>query len=60
MRLHPAVPESELLAWLKEHVAALKLTAPPSDLDDTLAKTAEAMAAISSVVLPDEQEPRFP
>jgi hypothetical protein len=60
MRLHPSVTEDEALTWLKEQVAAMQLSAPPANLDETLTKTAEAMAAISSVVLPDEQEPRFP
>ena len=60
MRLHPAVTEAEALAWLKDQIVALNLTALPPDLDLELASTAEAMAAISHTVLPDEQEPRFP
>ena len=60
MRLHPPVPEAEVLSWLKDQVAAMKLAELPPDLDDALTATAEAMAAISRTVLPDEQEPRFP
>jgi hypothetical protein len=60
VRLHPSVSEDEAYAWLREQVEAMKLAEPPTDLEDALRSAAEAMAALSSTVLPDEQEPRFP
>ena len=53
--------KQEAAAWLKEQV----LTDDPSaanapDLDTAVQSIAEAMAAISRVVLPDELEPMFP
>ena len=60
MRLHPAVSEADALAWLKSQVDALALPEPPDGLDEALKSTAEAMAIISSMVLPDGLEPYFP
>ena len=60
MRLDATVTEAEIRAWLDAQVAALNLATRPDDLDAALASTAEAMAAIANVVLPDEQEPHFP
>jgi hypothetical protein len=60
MRLDPTVTEAEIRGWLQAQIEAMKLPTLPADLDDALAATAEAMAAISRVVLPDEQEPHFP
>lgn len=60
MRLHPAVTDAEALAWLRRQVNALDLEQLPDDLDAALAATAESMAAISRVVLPDDLEPLFP
>ena len=60
MQLDASVTEAEIRSWLDEQVAALQLASRPSDLDAALASTAEAMAAVAKVVLPDEQEPHFP
>ena len=60
MQLDASVTEGEIRAWLDEQVAAMQLASRPSDLDAALASTAEALAAIAKVVLPDEQEPLFP
>jgi hypothetical protein len=60
MQLDASVTEAEIRSWLDEQVAAMQLASPPSDLDAALASTAEAMAAVAKVVLPDEQEPLFP
>ncbi len=60
MRLHPAISSDEALAWLERQVDDLQLASKPDDLDEALATTAQAMAAISRTVLPDELEPRFP
>lgn len=60
MRVHPAVTEAEALAWLQAQVDAMHLEERPSGLDAALKSTAEAMATISSIVLPDDIEPYFP
>lgn len=61
MRLHPPVSEQEALDWLKAQAAALPEAATPMpDLEEALKTTAEAMAAISATVLPDDIEPHFP
>jgi hypothetical protein len=60
MRLHPAISSDEALVWLERQVDDLQLASKPDDLDEALATTAQAMAAISRTVLPDELEPRFP
>ncbi len=61
MRFPPAVTQEEALAWLT--VGAARLTAsdkPSPELEAALRSLAEAMAAISSVQLPDDLEPAFP
>jgi hypothetical protein len=60
MQLDASVTEAEIRAWLDGQVAALNLAAHPDDLDAELASTAEAMAAVARVILPDEQEPHVP
>jgi hypothetical protein len=60
MQLDATVTEAQIRAWLDQQVAALDLPTRPDDLDAALAATAEAMAAVARVVLPDEQEPHFP
>ncbi len=61
MRLHPAVTQQEAHAWLKDQV--LKddpATQDGPERETALRSMAEALAAISQVVLPDELEPMFP
>lgn len=61
MRLHPAVTQEEAYAWLKEQVLRDDpSTVGEKDLDTALRQAAEAMAAVSQIVLPDELEPMFP
>jgi hypothetical protein len=61
MRLHPAITEEEARAWLREQVLKDDPTTPQGpELDDAIQSMAEAMAALSRVVLPDELEPLFP
>jgi hypothetical protein len=60
MRLHPSISQEEALAWLERQIDDLQLTSTPDDLTEALTSTAEAMAAISRTVLPDELEPMFP
>lgn len=60
MRLHPAVTETEAYAWLKAQVEHLAPNAQIEDLETTLQQLASDIAALSSVVLPDEVEPLFP
>jgi hypothetical protein len=60
MRLHPSISQEEALAWLERQIDDLQLTSTPDDLAEALTSTAEAMAAISQTVLPDELEPMFP
>jgi hypothetical protein len=61
MRLHPEVTENEAYDWLKREVAEDgRAEAANEALEPTLRLFAEAMAAISRVVLPDELEPLFP
>jgi hypothetical protein len=60
MRLHPEITRAEARAWLERQVQDLKLESPPDDLNEALDSTAEAMAAVSRMILPDELEPRFP
>jgi hypothetical protein len=61
MRLHPEVSEEEARAWLAQQVAreAPESAAEP-ELDAMIRSVAEAMAAISRIVLPDDLEPLFP
>ena len=61
MRLHPAVTEEEAHAWLNEQILKDDPSLTPGpDLETAVQSMAEAMAAISRVVLPDELEPLFP
>jgi hypothetical protein len=61
MRLHPPITEEEARAWLKEQVLRDDpALAEDPELDTAVQSLAEAMAAISRVVLPDELEPLFP
>jgi hypothetical protein len=61
MRLHPAITQEEAHAWLKEQVRKDDPSiAEGPELEAALQSIAEAMAAISRVVLPDELEPLFP
>lgn len=66
MRLHPEISEEEAYRWLREQ---LEREGPPlgetskeseEERESALRSFAEAMAAISKVVLPDELEPLFP
>lgn len=57
MRLHPAVSVEEALAWLqREAIESWGVEATP-ELEDALRPLAEAMAAVSATVLPEEIEP---
>lgn len=61
MRLHPAITKEEARAWLREQVLKDDPATPEgAELDSAVEAMAEAMAAISAVVLPDELEPMFP
>jgi hypothetical protein len=60
MQLHPAITRTQARSWLERQVQELELETTPDDLAEALDSTAEAMAAISRTVLPDDLEPRFP
>ena len=60
MRLHPEISRAEARTWLERQLQDLRLESPPDDLSEALDSTAEAMAAISRTILPDDLEPRFP
>lgn len=61
MRLHPEVTQDEAYTWLKRQVEEDGLPdGQEAELETALQSFAEAMAAISRVVLPDELEPLFP
>ena len=60
MRLHPPVTQAEALAWLRSQAEPLSPNARPEELQTVLQPLAEAMAAISATVLPDDLEPLFP
>ena len=60
MRLHPPVPQDEALQWLVSQSVAYLGIAQTPELEAALTPLAEAMAAISAVVLPDDLEPMFP
>jgi hypothetical protein len=57
MRIYPPVAAEEALNWLIEQAKASWGPDLPDDLMRTLSPTAEAMAEISKVVLPEEVEP---
>ena len=56
MRLHPAVPEGEVLEWLRGQALNRWGEIAPK-LDGDLKTLASAMAAISEVELPEDIEP---
>lgn len=60
MRLHPSLTEDEAYDWLKARADELGLEEMTGELEEELKLFAEAMAAIGSVVLPDDLEPLFP
>lgn len=61
MRLHPEVTQEEAATWLKQQVIDdAPAAADDPELDAAVKQIAEAMAAISRVVLPDDLEPMFP
>ena len=57
MRLHPAVTIEEALAWLTAQAESTWGVQPTPELAEALWPTAEAMAAVSATVLPEEIEP---
>ena len=57
MRLKPPVSEAAAFDWLLAQVTAAWDVALTPELQKNLRLTAEAMAAISAVVLPEEVEP---
>ncbi len=61
MRLNPAVTEQEAMSWLLSQAATdSSFKATEEELNDVLKPIAEAMAAVSAIVLPIELEPLFP
>ena len=60
MRLHPAVTSEEAMNWLLAQAADSDIKIAEADLEKALKPVAEAMAAVSAVVLPEEMEPLFP
>jgi len=61
MRLHPSVSQQEAYDWLKAQAATQPEAATPTpELEEALRAMAEAMAAVSATVLPDDIEPHFP
>ena len=59
MRLHPAVSEKEALAFLKNQAILFWGEESALELEDALKNLADAMAAVSSLKLPDDVEPAF-
>ena len=60
MHLHPALTKEQTLEWL---VTQLELTTDDKTRAELVAAAtpwAEALAAVSAIVLPDELEPEFP
>lgn len=60
MRLYPPVTEQEALAWLKQAAAASWGVDMTPEVEGRLRGIAEAMAAISAVLIPEDVEPHFP
>lgn len=60
MRLHPAVSTDEAYTWLKSQAKESWGEERLPELEESLKRLAEAMAAVSDVELPDELEPLFP
>ena len=60
MRLHPGVSSEEAFGWLMRE-ARTSFDVPESpELQTALTPLAEAMAAVSAVVVPDDLEPQVP
>jgi hypothetical protein len=59
LRLYPPVSVEEALEWLKHRAEAEWGVQPTPEVEASLRPTAEAMAAVSEVVLPEAVEP-FP
>ena len=60
MRLHPEVSSAEALSWLtREATTSFDMPDSP-ELQTALRPLADAMAAVSAVVLPEDLEPRVP
>ena len=60
MRLHPEISSAEALSWLTRE-ATTSFDVPDSpELQTALKPLAEAMAALSAVVVPDGLEPEVP
>jgi hypothetical protein len=57
MRIHPAVSAEEALAWLRREAMESWGVEHTPELDNALRPLAEAMAAVSATVLPEEIEP---
>lgn len=60
MRLHPAISEEEALEWLLAQALAVWDLQRTPELEKAAKPLADAMAAISATVLPEEVEPLFP
>ena len=60
MRLHPPVSRDEALAWLSSQAQASFDMPDTPQLREALTPLAEAMAAVSAEIVPDELEPEFP
>lgn len=60
MRLHSLVSKEEALHWLRRQVKATYGPAELADLEESLQQMAEAMASVSTTVLPDDADPYFP
>ena len=60
MRLHPEVSTADALTWLTREAQASFEVQDSPELQTALKPLAEAMAAVSAVVVPDDLEPRVP
>jgi hypothetical protein len=60
MRLHPEVSSEEAFGWLMREATSSFNVPDSQELQTALRPLAEAMAAVSAVVLPDELEPQVP
>jgi hypothetical protein len=57
MRLKPAVTVEEALTWLKGEAVSTWGVEMTPEVEKMLVPTAEAMAAVSAAIIPDEAEP---
>ena len=57
MRLYPAVTEKEALEWLTKQAKFEWAVETSPQLEQQLKPLAEAMATVSTIVLPEEIEP---